>query len=173
MVISSLEGTQLWYPLSTVLLPEKMWWHRQRCHKTMQLSRCQAAGCARAWHWCWRAVDSTAVWSVTRPGGWSAQPSGRAKRGCRKVKNYQGLRAENWLVEPFPTISQLHHQKGKIPYCFYYQPKGGNLKEQVSNRGLGVTKTQCIRFLLGVIGKFPPSHLDASNEDEGASRLSV
>lgn len=146
MVTPSLEGTQVWYPLGTVLLPEKMWCHRaltKACScPGVRLQGVPELGTCVGGEW-------TAVWDATRPGGWYAQPCGRAKRGCRKVKNYQGLRAIDWLVEPLPTISQLHHQKGKIPYHHYYQLKRGNLKRQVRKRGLGATKTQWIRFVRG------------------------
>lgn len=110
-----LEGTQLWYPLSRVLLSERMRWHRQASHKSMQLSRCQAAGTARAWHWYWRAVETTAEWGATRSDGRFVQPRCRANRGDRNVKNSQGLRAEDWMVEPFPTIPENMHQPAPSP----------------------------------------------------------
>lgn len=106
----------------------------QRSHGSMQLSRCQAAGRARACPCCWRAVESRAVWGVTRPGGWSAQPSVRGKRGYRKVKNFQGIRAEDWLVGAIPYYPQQHAsascitRREKSPTTFITSLKEGTWK---------------------------------------------
>lgn len=150
------------YSLSTVLLPDRMWWHGQGSHKSRQLPGVRLQG---------EPEFGTGIGGQWRKQLCEVQPDQvdnllslmAELRENRRVKNYQGLRVGDWIVGPFPSIPENRHHPAaspegrnplpSLPLAWRTGPKG-----QVSKGSLGGTKTQWIRFLFRIAGELPLSH---------------